>query len=55
MKYLKMLRAEMNRLVIPSREQVIRSTIFVLVSSVILATLITLDTNLVTFVIEKIM
>lgn len=55
MKYFKMLKAEMKRLIIPTKEQVIHSTIFVLVSSVILATLITLDTNLVTFLIEKIM
>ena len=55
MKYIKMLKNELEHLVRPTKEKVISSTIFVIISSVILSGLIALDTNLVSFLIEKLM
>ena len=55
MKVLKRLKTEFDLLTIPPREKVINSTVFVLVASAIISTIITLESTGVSYLIEKLL
>lgn len=55
MKVFKRLKTEFDLLTVPPLEKVIHSTIFVLVASVIISTIITLESTGVSYLIDKIL